>query len=128
VIERPARPQPVSPDIPRPSGHVLLAHPLEELQKNESEGFIALAEDAADAWGISLESLFSGLDVVLYSGTGMLNTLLLRTGRGLTMRSGSIPSLQQLLPIQTIRRAADAIVKDAWVSMQDQPERLLRFK
>jgi len=50
---------------------------------NEAEGFIASAEDAADAWGISLEDLFSHLDVVLYSGTGMLNTLLSRTGRRL---------------------------------------------
>jgi acetone carboxylase beta subunit len=53
--------------------------------KNESEGFIASAADAAAAWenGISLESLFSGVNVVLYSGTGMLNTLLSRTGRRL---------------------------------------------
>ncbi|MCZ4094119.1 hydantoinase/oxoprolinase family protein [Sinorhizobium psoraleae] len=51
--------------------------------RNEAEGFIASSQDAADAWGISLESLFSGLDVVLYSGTGMLNTLLSRTGRKL---------------------------------------------
>ncbi|MGX5841765.1 hydantoinase/oxoprolinase family protein [Mesorhizobium sp. ArgA1] len=51
--------------------------------KNEAEGFLASAEDAADAWGISLESLFSGVNVVLYSGTGMLNTLLSRTGRRL---------------------------------------------
>lgn len=51
--------------------------------KNESEGFLASAEDAADAWGISLEELFSGVNVVLYSGTGMLNTLLSRTGRKL---------------------------------------------
>ena len=50
---------------------------------NEAEGFIASAEDAADAWGISLEELFSGVNVVLYSGTGMLNTLLSRTGRKL---------------------------------------------
>lgn len=50
---------------------------------NEAEGFIASAVDAADAWGISLEDLFSHLDVVLYSGTGMLNTLLSRTGRRL---------------------------------------------
>ncbi len=50
---------------------------------DESEGFIASAEDAADAWGITLDELFSGLDVVLYSGTGMLNTLLSRTGRRL---------------------------------------------
>lgn len=51
--------------------------------KNEAEGFLASAEDATDAWGISLESLFSGVGVVLYSGTGMLNTLLSRTGRRL---------------------------------------------
>ena len=51
--------------------------------RNESEGFLASSEDAADAWGISLNELFSGVDVVLYSGTGMLNTLLSRTGRRL---------------------------------------------
>lgn len=51
--------------------------------KDEAEGFLASAEDAADAWGISLEALFSGVNVVLYSGTGMLNTLLSRTGRRL---------------------------------------------
>ena len=50
---------------------------------DESEGFIASAQDAADAWGITLDALFGGLDVVLYSGTGMLNTLLSRTGRRL---------------------------------------------
>ncbi|RJT42795.1 hydantoinase/oxoprolinase family protein [Mesorhizobium waimense] len=51
--------------------------------RNEAEGFLSSAEDAADAWGISLEALFSGVNVVLYSGTGMLNTLLSRTGRKL---------------------------------------------
>lgn len=51
--------------------------------KNEAEGFIASTEDAAHAWGLSLEELFSGVGVVLYSGTGMLNTLLSRTGRRL---------------------------------------------
>jgi acetone carboxylase beta subunit len=51
--------------------------------RNEAEGFLASAEDAADAWGISLTDLFSGVNVVLYSGTGMLNTLLSRTGRRL---------------------------------------------
>lgn len=50
---------------------------------DEAEGFLTSAEDAADAWGISLETLFSGVNVVLYSGTGMLNTLLSRTGRKL---------------------------------------------
>ena len=51
--------------------------------KNEAGGFIASAADAAEAWGISLDQLFGGVDVVLYSGTGMLNTLLSRTGRRL---------------------------------------------
>ncbi|MDP9138384.1 MAG: hydantoinase/oxoprolinase family protein [Pseudomonadota bacterium] len=51
--------------------------------RNEADGFIASAADAAEAWGISLETLFSGVNVVLYSGTGMLNTLLSRTGRKL---------------------------------------------
>lgn len=50
---------------------------------DESEGFIASSADAAEAWGIGLDELFSGVDVVLYSGTGMLNTLLSRTGRRL---------------------------------------------
>ncbi|MGE0238457.1 MAG: hydantoinase/oxoprolinase family protein [Parvibaculaceae bacterium] len=51
--------------------------------RDEAEGFITSAADAAEAWGISLESLFSGVNVVLYSGTGMINTLLSRTGRKL---------------------------------------------
>jgi N-methylhydantoinase A len=51
--------------------------------RDEAEGFIASAADAAEAWGISLDELFSGVNVVLYSGTGMLNTLLSRTGRKL---------------------------------------------
>src|SRR5437667_5163079 len=51
--------------------------------RDEAEGFIASAADAAEAWGISLDELFSGVNVVLYSGTGMLNTLLSRTGRRL---------------------------------------------
>lgn len=49
----------------------------------EAEGFIASAADASDAWGIPLDSMFAGAEVVLYSGTGMLNTLLSRTGRRL---------------------------------------------
>jgi N-methylhydantoinase A len=50
---------------------------------NEADGFLESAQDAADAWGVSLSELFSGVDIVLYSGTGMLNTLLSRTGRKL---------------------------------------------
>ncbi len=48
---------------------------------NESEGFLASAADAASYWDLSLDDLFGELAVVLYSGTGMLNTLLSRTGR-----------------------------------------------
>lgn len=51
--------------------------------RNEADGFLSSAEDAAEAWGLSLEELFGGVNVVLYSGTGMLNTLLSRTGRRL---------------------------------------------
>lgn len=50
---------------------------------DESEGFFTSAEDAAEAWGISIRELFEGVGVVLYSGTGMLNTLLSRTGKKL---------------------------------------------
>lgn len=51
--------------------------------RNEAEGFVASAADAAEAWGTSLEDLFGAVNVVLYSGTGMLNTLLSRSGRRL---------------------------------------------
>src|SRR5687768_11408526 len=51
--------------------------------RNEADGFLSSAEDAAEAWGISLEDLFGAVNVVLYSGTGMLNTLLSRSGRRL---------------------------------------------
>ncbi|WP_298176967.1 hydantoinase/oxoprolinase family protein [Saccharomonospora sp.] len=49
--------------------------------RNESEGFLESAADAARQWGLSSEDTFEKLSVVLYSGTGMLNTLLSRTGR-----------------------------------------------
>ena len=68
--------------------------------RNEAEGFIASAADAAEAWGISLEQCFSGVEVVLYSGTGMLNTLLSRTGRKLgliTTKLGQLESQDALL-------------------------------
>lgn len=48
---------------------------------DESIGFIESTEDAAAYWGVSLEELFPGLAVALYSGTGMLNTLLSRSGQ-----------------------------------------------
>ncbi|MFD1718578.1 hydantoinase/oxoprolinase family protein [Georgenia deserti] len=50
---------------------------------NESEGFLESAEDAAGYWDLGLRETFEQLSVVLYSGTGMLNTLLSRTGRKL---------------------------------------------
>lgn len=65
-----------------PRGHFTIGKAATTPQ-DEAEGFIASAEDAADAWGIALDDLFSGLDVVLHSGTGMLNTLLSSTGRRL---------------------------------------------
>lgn len=48
---------------------------------NESEGFIESSIDAADNWDMGMRETFEQLSVVLYSGTGMLNTLLSRTGR-----------------------------------------------
>lgn len=48
---------------------------------NESEGFLESAVDAAGQWGLTSRETFEKLSVVLYSGTGMLNTLLSRTGR-----------------------------------------------
>lgn len=67
-----------------PRGHFTIGKAATTPQ-DEAEGFIALAEDAADAWGIALDDLFSGPDVVLHSGTGMLNTLLSSTGGGLAL-------------------------------------------
>lgn len=48
---------------------------------NESEGFLESAADAVGNWDMDLRKTFEQLSVVLYSGTGMLNTLLSRTGR-----------------------------------------------
>lgn len=58
--------------------------------KNESEGFLESAQDAAGYWDLSSRDVFEALSVVLYSGTGMLNTLLSRTGRrvGLIVTKG----------------------------------------
>ena len=50
---------------------------------NESLGFLESAADACAAWGIPPREMFAGLEVLLYSGTGMLNTLLSRGGRRL---------------------------------------------
>ena len=50
---------------------------------NESEGFVESAQEAVENWGLALEDAFPALEVVLYSGTGMLNTLLSRSGRRL---------------------------------------------
>lgn len=57
---------------------------------NESEGFLESAEDAAGYWQLTPREAFEQLAVVLYSGTGMLNTLLSRTGRrvGLLVTKG----------------------------------------
>ncbi len=50
---------------------------------DEALGFIESADEAAETWGLTLDQMFPELAVVLYSGTGMLNTLLSRTGRRL---------------------------------------------
>src|SRR5699024_893338 len=57
---------------------------------HESEGFIESAQDATDIWNLDINKTFEELAVVLYSGTGMLNTLLSRTGQrlGLIMTRG----------------------------------------
>ncbi|SFE24174.1 N-methylhydantoinase A/oxoprolinase/acetone carboxylase, beta subunit [Lentibacillus persicus] len=47
----------------------------------ESEGFIESARDATNIWDLDINQTFEELAVVLYSGTGMLNTLLSRTGK-----------------------------------------------
>lgn len=49
----------------------------------ESEGFIESAQDAIDLWDLDTNKTFEELAVVLYTGTGMLNTLLSRTGERL---------------------------------------------
>lgn len=49
----------------------------------EAEGFIESAYDATGIWGLDAKKTFEELSVVLYSGTGMLNTLLSRTGQRL---------------------------------------------
>ncbi|WP_242181482.1 hydantoinase/oxoprolinase family protein [Saccharopolyspora soli] len=48
---------------------------------NEFEGFLESAADAAGQWGLAPRETFEQLAVVLYSGTGMLNSLLSRTGQ-----------------------------------------------
>src|SRR5699024_12225622 len=45
--------------------------------------FIESAYDATGLWGLYAKKTFEELSVVLYSGTGMLNTLLSRTGQRL---------------------------------------------
>ncbi len=56
----------------------------------EAQGFLESASEASEYWGISVEEMFRSVEVVLYSGTGMLNTLLSRSGRrlGLIMTRG----------------------------------------
>lgn len=51
--------------------------------ENEAEGFLESAVEAAEYRDMDARSMFECVDVVLYSGTGMLNTLLSRTGRRL---------------------------------------------
>lgn len=52
--------------------------------RNESIGFIESTEDALKYWGdMPLEELFPQLEVALFGGTALLNTLLTYTGRRL---------------------------------------------
>ncbi|MGH7804629.1 MAG: hydantoinase/oxoprolinase family protein [Candidatus Binatia bacterium] len=47
---------------------------------DESAGFLESAEDAISYWGSETQALYPALEVALYSGTTMLNTLLTRRG------------------------------------------------
>ena len=49
--------------------------------KLESVGFLESAIEASDYRGLSIQDMFASVEVVLYTGTGMLNVLLSRTGR-----------------------------------------------
>ncbi|MCY4186787.1 MAG: hydantoinase/oxoprolinase family protein [Rhodobacteraceae bacterium] len=49
----------------------------------ESIGFLESAIEASDYRGIAIEDMFASVEVVLYTGTGMLNVLLSRTGRNI---------------------------------------------
>ena len=51
--------------------------------KLESIGFLESAIEASDYRGLSIQEMFTGVEVVLYTGTGMLNVLLSRTGRNI---------------------------------------------
>src|SRR5438105_2142356 len=86
--------------------------------EDESVGFLESTEDAIHYWGMELEELFPKLEVTLYSGTTMLNTLLTRRGqrvgllvtngfedmllmnRGLIWAYAAAPVRQQLLKVQ----------------------------
>ena len=48
---------------------------------DESVGFLEAAEDACAYWDAGFDTLFPQLEVALYSGTTMLNTLLTRRGK-----------------------------------------------
>ena len=50
---------------------------------NEADGFLESAIEAAVNRDMTVEDMFNSVDVVLYSGTGMLNVLLSYTGRKL---------------------------------------------
>lgn len=50
---------------------------------HEAEGFVESAKDATGLLNLDINKTFEELEVVLYTGTGMLNTLLSRTGQRL---------------------------------------------
>src|SRR5699024_1572889 len=68
-----------------------------------SEGFVESSIDAVGNWDMDLQKTFEQLSVVLYSGTGMLNTLLSRTGRriGLIVTRGMEDAILMGLGLQT---------------------------
>lgn len=63
-------------------GHFTIGK-AETTPRREADGFLESAAEAAENWGLTTGEMFRSLEVVLYSGTGMLNTLLSRTGRKL---------------------------------------------
>lgn len=63
-------------------GHFTIGK-AETTPAREADGFLESAAEAAENWGLDPAEMFRSLEVVLYSGTGMLNTLLSRTGRKL---------------------------------------------
>ena len=52
---------------------------------DESEGFVESSTDAFDQWELDEKVAFNQFEVAVYAGTTMLNTLLTRTGRKISL-------------------------------------------